>query len=168
MLIFVGAASASENIHEIGKIVFSKRDQTYYFVYLSDNHQVRANPLKLSNKHQLETIKKLVNKSVRLEGTIDWKRGSNESFSIKEELTILQMELFELNVLAFDSREIIKQDSLVSHYRESHFQQSSSGITVSDSVANSFISSGAVAIGVAAGPISLIPAALFGIYQMFL
>lgn len=75
--------------------------------------------------------------------------------------------MFELNILAFDSRKIIQQDNLVSRYRE-HRTNGGGGIPISDTAANSFISGAAVAVGVAAGPMSLIPAALFGIYQMFL
>lgn len=78
--------------------------------------------------------------------------------------------MFELNLLAFDSRKIIQQDNLVSRYREPKRYRTNGGggIPISDTAANSFISGAAVAVGVAAGPMSLIPAALFGIYQMFL
>jgi len=167
-LVFSSAVSyAGENINEIGKIIYSKETRSYHFIYLNDKNEVASHQLKLKNKSELVQIKDMLEKSVHLQGELDWKRGTRESFSLKEELKILQLELFELNVLVFDSRKIIQQEKYLSSYKEKKHYQRSGGIPISDTVANSAISSAAVAVGIAAGPMSLIPATLFGIYQLF-
>jgi hypothetical protein len=165
---FITVASASENLKAIGKVIYNESNHSYYFIHLLSNEKISAHKIKLVHKSDLEDIKKLVGKSVNLEGVIDWKRGHNDSFSLTEELHIIKLNELDLKVLAFDSNYLIKQDNLISHYREPKNNQSGGMITLPDSVTNSVLSTSAIAIGVAAGPISLIPATVFGLYQLFL
>jgi hypothetical protein len=168
-IVFSSAVSyAGENINEIGKVFYSKETHSYYFVYLNDKDESVFHRLAVKSKIDRELLKLLENKSVKLIGSLDWKRGTAESFSLKEELTIKNVSLFELNVLAFDSRAIIKNEKLISNYQEKKHYKSSGAILIPDAAANSLISVGAIAVGIAAGPMSLIPATIFGIYQMFL
>jgi hypothetical protein len=169
-IVFSSAVSyAGENINEIGKILYLKETHSYYFVYLNNKDESVFHRLAVKTKIDRELLKQLENKSVKLIGSLDWKRGTAESFSLKEELTIKDISLFELNVLAFDSRAIIKNEKLISNYHEKkHYQSSGGVILIPDAAANSLISAGAIAVGIAAGPMSLIPATIFGIYQMLL
>lgn len=167
-LFFTAVSYAGENINEIGKIIYSKANQSYYFVYLNDKDESVFHRLAVNTKNDRELLKQLENKSVKLIGNLDWKRGTTEKFSLKEELTIKEVSLFELNVLAFNSHNIYKNEKLISHYHEKKHYESTGGIPISDTAADSLISAGAVAVGIAAGPMSLIPATIFGIYQMFL
>jgi hypothetical protein len=164
---FVAVSYAGENINEIGKIFYSKENHSYYFVYLNNKYESIYHRLAVKSKSDRELLKHLENKSVKLIGSLDWIRGTTEHFILKEELTIKDVSLFELNVLAFDSHDLNKTEKLISHYHEQTHYKSTGGIPIPDAAANSLISAGAIAVGVAAGPVSLIPAAIFGIYQMF-
>ncbi len=164
-VIFISPSLAGEKINEIGKIIYSEETSSFYFLYLKEN-KVVSYALAADNKKNYAKLKKMVNKSVRLTGDLDWKINNREGFSAKEILTFIELSEFELNLLAFDSRKMIEQDNLVSRVNFKTTQTSSGAIEIPDAVADSTIGTASVIVGVLAGPIALIPAAIFGITQL--
>ncbi len=163
-LLFIFSAQASEQIYEIGKIFYSKEISAYYFVYIKDD-KIVSHILDSKNIKNNKLFKSNEGKSVRLRGALTLKRKQGDSFFLREELNISQLEEFELSVLAFDSRKYFEHEKYVSHEQSIRQPQTSKGISLSDETTNSFLSAAAVALGIATGPISLIPASVFGIYQ---
>lgn len=164
-LCFICCAHSYEKIDKIGKIIYSNETGSYYFIYLVDNNRIASHQLAIKNSRELKTIKEFVNKSVRIDGGLEWERGNAERFWLKEQLTIFKMEIFELDRLAFDSRKVIGQDRLISHTNEKRARTNRAVIQIPDNAANSILASGAIAVGILAGPLSLIPAAFWGISQ---
>lgn len=158
---YIFPASAGEKINEIGKIIYSKETSSFHFIYVKNN-QVYSHFL---NEKNLKSIKNFVGKSVRVQGLLDWKKNTRDSFSLREQLTITEIIKFELDVLTFDSKNLIRQDSLVSHERKIKTSHSDGTISISDASANTLITAGAIAVGLLGGPITLVPTALMGIYQ---
>lgn len=99
-------------------------------------------------------------------GDLNWKINNTEGFSAKELLTVFELNEFELNVLTFDSRKMIEQDNFISHVKFRTTYAPTGTIEIPDAVADSVIETASVVIAVLAGPISLIPAAVFGITQL--
>ena len=54
--ILTAVSYAGENISEIGKIIYSNENRSYYFVFLNDNEQVVAHRLRVKNKAELEKL----------------------------------------------------------------------------------------------------------------
>lgn len=88
-----------------------------------------------------------------------------DSFSAREEVTLLKVDPFDTKFLAFDMKKFLEQERYISHEHAMISDRSSGVITLSDEASNSFIAAGAVTIGVLAGPLSLIPLGVFGITQ---
>lgn len=164
-IILFDPAFAGDKVNEIGKIIYSRETSSFYFLFLKDN-KVVSYVLVADNKKNNAKLQKLVNKSVRLVGDLNWKINNTEGFSAKEILTVIELNEFELNVLAFDSRKMMEQDNLISHEKLRTTYAPTGTIEIPDAVADSVIETASVVVAVLAGPISLIPAAVFGITQL--
>lgn len=167
-IITFNPAFAGEKVNEIGKIIYSKKISSFSFLFLKDN-KVVSYVLAAGNKKDNNKLQKLVNKSVRIIGDLNWKINNTETFSAKEVLTIIELNEFELNVLTYDSRKIIEQDNLISHVKFKTKYAPTPGmmvIEIPDAAANSTIGLASVVIGILAGPMVLIPAAVLGIEQL--
>jgi hypothetical protein len=122
--------------------------------------------LATDNKKTHDKLQKLTNKSVRLIGDLNWKINNTEGFSAKEVLKVIELNEFELNVLTFDSRKMIEQDNLISHVKFKTIYAPAGTIEIPDAVADPVIEMLSVVLGILAGPITIIPAAVLGIAEL--
>jgi hypothetical protein len=128
--------------------------------------------ISIKNKKTLEQLKSFNGKWVRLSGKKKWEKETVielPRYSLKlsiEELRAFQisdLQMFRMhepsNIAEIDYR-IIDRDGSRPHGQ--------SGIPISDKAANNIVASAGLAICIAAGPLSLIPAGIFGLTTLLI
>lgn len=165
LISFVCNASPAQTIEEFGQIIYSKEQSSFYFVFVRDN-LTYAYQIPVKNASDRDRLKSLVGKMIHVNGRVDFVRDHRDSFSGKEVVTLSKATPFDFHLLAFDMKKFLAQEKYITHERTKIPDRSSGVITLSDEASNTFITAGAVAIGVLTGPISLIPLGVFGLTQL--
>jgi hypothetical protein len=164
-VIFISSVNAGEKVNIIGNIFYSKSLNAFSVIYLKDNQAV-SHFIQVKNQSEFKRLKSLVGKSIRIEGDLNWVRSDQETFSLREELSIKKISNFELNFLKLDTAKLSAQESMLSHEKKFQPYHFSTTINVSDKTANTIIATSAVALSVAGGPVIMAPVAIFGLSQL--
>lgn len=158
-------------VSALGKILLDKRTNEFYFIFIDKDHDV-AYPITIKNKKILEQLKKLNNKWVRVSGHS--KRIKETFIELPRFLLKLEIEkLQEFQLTELKAQRINDQSkiALIDYRvidRDKVKSQDQTGIAISDVAANDIIAGAGVVMGIAIGPISLIPAGLFGLKSLLL
>jgi hypothetical protein len=123
--------------------------------------------IKIKSKKDYNKLKELSNKFVKLKGYIKFeKEVIIELPRWTSKLTInkvIEIPLASLGIKTNFQKELISE---VNFYLLNKYNQkgsSTGGITIEDSTANTIIAGAGTALGIILGPISLIPASIFGL-----
>lgn len=161
-------------VNALGTVLLDKRTNEFYFVFLDDKHEV-AYPISVTNRKTFEQLKNLKNKWVRVSGHSKWIKETfieMPRYSLK--LEIAQLEEFRLSELKIIHRKnqskIAEIDYRVIDRDKEGLNSNGGGvgIAISDEATNDMIAGAGVIMGIAIGPMSLIPAGLFGLKSIFL
>ncbi len=161
LLLIITSAQAGEKLDVIGTIFYSETLKAFSMIYLKDEKPV-SHFIEVKNQSEFQQLKTLIGKSIRVEGELNWKQSSNETFSLKEELSISKISDFELKHTALSAKE--NQFSNDFKFEPSKL---SSTIGISDKTANTALAISVVALGVATGPLILVPLAFYGLTELF-
>ena len=152
--------SSKTHIDTIGKIVYEKKNDTFYFIYTEKGKNVYT-PIRVKDKYIFEKLKNINHKFVHLKGVIRWtKKVIVEQPKYLLGIDIKNIKEFNLDSLRFTYK-----------YQRSPFQEinynllrkgnGQGGIFLGDKTTNTTISGAGVLLGIAIGPISLIPFSIF-------
>lgn len=158
-------------VNAIGRVFLDKRTNEFY-LYLTNNSLEIAYPILINNKKIFNQLKNLNKKWVRVSGQKKWIKETYIELSHHlqkieidqiEEFRLSELQVFKINnqskITEIDYR-IIDKDKTKSH--------DSKGIPISDEAANSMITGAGIIMGIAIGPMSLIPAGIFGLKSLLL
>ncbi len=134
-------------------------------IYLKDDNVV-SHFIQVKNQNEFKKLKSLIGRSIRIEGDLSWTKSSHEVFSLKEELSIIKISNFELNLLELNTTNSSVQDNMFSHEKKFQPYRLTTTFKVSDKAANTIIATSAVALSVIAGPVVLAPVEIFGLSQL--
>lgn len=165
ILVLITSAYANEKIDVVGTIYYSESLNAFSVFYLKDEKPM-SHFIQVKNQDEIEKLKASVGKSIRFEGDLSWKQSNNEVFSLKEELSMNRISDFELKYPNLDGREIVKE-SAFSKEKQLKSLKFSPSFEISDDTANAIITASTVALGIATGPLILVPLAFLGLSQLF-
>lgn len=165
---------ANEQVDAVGRIFLDNRTNEFYFFFNENDHD-SAYPISIKNRKTFEQLKKLNKKWVRVSGHKEWIKET----IIEKPRRILKLEieqfeefrLSELKVLTMNNHSGVAEINyriIDKDRRNSNNTDGGMVISISDEAANSLIAGAGVAIGIAAGPMSLIPAGLFGLKTLLI
>lgn len=160
---------AETKVDTVGKIFLDKRTNEFYFLFSDNNHDM-VFPVYVKTRKTFEQLKKLNKKWVRISGHKKWIKETFielPRYLLKLEIEQLQeFRLAELKVFQInDQSKIAKIDYRVIDGDKPRGQ---TGIGISDEAVNDIIAGAGVIMGIAVGPMSLIPAGLLGLKTLFL
>ena len=157
-ILLMTSVHANERIDIIGTIYYSKSLDTFSVIYLKDDKAV-SHFIQVKDQNEFKKLENLVGKTIRVEGRLNWNQTNNELFSLKEKLIIDKISNFELKYLATSTQELAKENIFKPN-------KLSTTIEISDTAANGLITTAAVVLAAVAGPIVIVPLAVFGITQL--
>ncbi len=160
MMIFSSAIFSQEKIKEVGKVVYEKESQSFIFYFLKDS-KVRSVIIKPSDKGQLNLLRKFENKTIVLEGEIQPYLKTGEGIVYREEINNPSMKDIGDELYKIDTKKILEQHQMVGNHKFEKIQTSEKGIAVSNKATNTIIGVAGVVVGVAVGPIALVPVAVY-------
>jgi hypothetical protein len=149
------------SIKEVGKIEFDKKSNTYVFYFLKDN-KVQSVIIRPTNKSQSEELKSFSGKAIVLEGEIRTFVKNKEGFEYREEVNNSKVRALNSELLKIDTKKIIAQYDLLSHEKKvTKLKMDQPTMQISDQSANSIIALAGTLVGIATGPIALVPVAAY-------
>ena len=90
-------ANTNEKIDLVGTIFYSNQLKSFSVIYLKDE-KTFSYFIKIKNKNEFQKMKSLIGKSIRVEGDLNCKNSKNEFFFLKEELSLIKISIFELQM----------------------------------------------------------------------
>ncbi len=151
---------SQEKIKEVGKVVFEKQTNSFIFYFLK-NDKVQSVILNPTDKAQLNLLKKLENKTILLEGEIKPYVNTQEGIVYREEVNNPLMKELGAELLKVDTKKILEDQKYISSDKALKVQTGEKVITISNKAANTIIAIAGTVIGVAVGPVALVPVSVY-------
>jgi hypothetical protein len=152
---------SNEQMREIGKIELDTRSNNFLFYFIKEN-KIKSVLIHPKSKEEFLKLNNLKNKVVILAGEIKVIINHNEGFTYKEEVD--HTKILELNkeLLKINHKKIMTQYNLVSHEKNKNkIEVNVPTFSGTDKTANSIITVAGAIIGVAVGPMAIIPASIY-------
>lgn len=148
----------ADTIKEVGKIDYDKASHTYFFYFIKDN-KIKSIVIKPTNKAEDKELQANIGKAVVLDGEIKEYASVGEKITFREEVNTSRIQSLNAELLKIDTKKILTQYNLLSHEKKP--KKINSTIAISDKAANGIIAVAGAVIGIAAGPISLLPVSAY-------
>lgn len=162
--LLISTLAFAEKINEVGKLEYNEKNNVLFFYFLKDN-KIQSIVIHPKDKAEAKALMELNGKSVVLEGEVKPFVKNNENFVYREEVNDPKVRELSAELLKIDNKKVLSSlDTKVS--KKAKIINSNSGaIGISDKSANTIIGVAGAVVGVAVGPIALIPAAVYFINE---
>lgn len=166
MLLFFVFSSClfADQIKEVGKIEFDKKTGTYLFYFIKDN-KIQSVVIRPKNKNEANLLKLNIGKSVVLEGEVKPIISNKEGILFQEEVDSKKIQALNEELLKIDTKKMLGQYNLLSHEKKPNVITATPSFGISNQAAHSVIVVAGSVVGIAAGPITLVPIAVYLIQE---
>lgn len=155
---------AIDKVTEVGKIEYNQKSNTFIFYFVKEN-SVKSIVIKPKENKEIEMLKSFSGKIVVMSGEIKPYVQSKEGFQYREELHNPKLKELNADLLKINSKKMIAQYNLDSHEKKNLNANKGGGLIVinnlPDRPTNAVVEIAGVIIGIATGPIALVPAAAY-------
>lgn len=164
LLVTIISLAQAATLKEVGKLEYDKTHNVFIFYFLKNN-QPQSVLIHPSSKIEKENLLKQNGKSIILEGEVRTISKTGENFVYREELDNPKTKELSAELLKIDTKKIMEQRALLSFEKnkKSKFKVVANKPTfeVGDQTANSVIAVAGALVGIATGPLAIIPAAAY-------
>lgn len=162
--LLISTIAFAEKINEVGKLEYNEKNNVLFFYFLKDN-KIQSIVIHPKNKDEAKYLIELNGKSVVLEGEIKPYVKTNESFVYQEVVNDPKVRELSAELLKIDSKKVLSKLETQKSKKAKVVNANDGAIGISDKSANTIIGVAGAVVGVAVGPIALIPAAVYFINE---
>jgi len=160
MMALVSLNSFAEKMNEVGKLEYNEKNNVLFFYFLKEN-KVQSIVIHPKDNKEAKSLMELNGKSVVLEGEVKPYVKTNENFVYQEVVNDPKVRELSAELLKIDNKKVLAQLDSQKSKKVKVVNANNGAIGISNKSANTIIGVAGAVVGVAVGPMAIVPAAVY-------